>query len=541
MKHLKKQIKAIPTLYGILACIAVVLLLVIACTENVRVYEARSEQEQYTVEDVAFRETEDGSAPAGVRQTYIWTLPEQIEENSCLAFYTVHQYAEVYFDEGLMYSLTPQPDNRLGRTVGSNWVFVPIYPGDAGKEVRVEITPVYESFRGRTITFNMGTHLGIYLNRLKKDLPQIILSILAIIIGAVFVVTSLYNRLKSGNRQGGELIYLGIFSAIIGLWRLSDICFSPLMFPQNPLLLSDISLVMLMLTPVPLLLFIRSCSERTSHRMLDVVCLASVLVSAAEIVLQITDIMDIRDSLPATHVMIIVTVAAIMVNEAREWKQGKRSGKSRAMAVGFLMCTVGAILDLLLYYIREDSAGVLYTLVALLAYVILMGAASSRELNYRAHIDMHTGLYNKSCCSERFYEEGPAPKDTTVFMFDLNGLKQVNDTVGHEAGDDMIFQFADILRKNLPAKAFVGRYGGDEFVAILHPADEAAVHRALADVAGAVERYNRGEARVPISYAVGGAVSAEHPGEPMRKLLEAADTAMYGDKRRQYAAGQAGV
>ena len=168
--------------------------------------------------------------------------------------------------------------------------------------------------------------------------------------------------------------------------------------------------------------------------------------------------------------------------------------------------------------------------------VILTGAESSRELNYRAHIDMHTGLYNKSCCNEQFSGSETVQEPTAVFMFDLNGLKQVNDTMGHDTGDAMIFQFADILRKNLPARAFVGRYGGDEFIAILRPADGETIRKALDDVAGAVERYNGRDARVPISYAVGSASSADYPGEPMRTLLEKADTDMYEDKRLKHAA-----
>ena len=536
MRYWNKSEKIIPMLYGMLAFVSVMLLLVISQTENIETFAARNEQGQQTVENVAFLETEDISAPAGLLQTYRWTLPDQIEESCCLAFYTVHQYAEVYFDGELMYSLMPRAENRIGQTIGSNWVFVRLYPKDAGKEVRVEITPAYESARSRTITFYTGSHLRIYLNQLKQDLPQIVLSILAVLVGVVFTVLSLYNRFKRRNGQGGELIYLGIFSVIIGLWKLSDTRFSPLMFPQNPLLLSYISLVMLVLAPVPLMLFIRGCSGSTSRRMLDVVCLASVLSGVAVIALQTANIMDFRESLPATHVIIVLTAAAVTVNEIREWKRGKQSNRPRVMAAGFLMCTAGAILDLFLYYVNGNSSGILYTLVAFLAYVILTGIVSNRELNHRAHIDMHTGLYNKSCCNEQFSGSEPVQVPTTVFMFDLNGLKQVNDTMGHDAGDTLIVQFADILRKNLPAKTFVGRYGGDEFIAILRPADKKTVQRALEDVAGAVERYNLGDVQTPISYAVGSASSTDYPGEPMRVLLEKADTDMYGDKRLKHAA-----
>lgn len=532
--------KYIPVLYGVLACMAVALLLTVACTENVQVFTARDEQEQAVVEQVSFLETEDASTPAGVRQTYSWTLPEHVEEDYCLAFYTVHQYAEVYIDGQLMYSLTPRPDNRIEQTVGSNWIMIPLSFKDGGKEVRVEITPAYESFRSRAVTFYTGSCLRIYLNQLKKDLPQIVLSILAILIGAAFVGVSLFNRLRHGNHQGRNLVYLGLFSVIIGFWKLSDTRFSPLMFPRNPILLSHISLVMLLLAPVPLLLFLRSCSRNVSHRILDGVCILSALSAMAMVVLQAANIMDFRESLPASHAVILLASAAVMIDTVQRRREDGGSKGASTMTAGFLLCAVGALLDLIMYYVRRSSSGILYTLAAFLIYMIYTGIRSSRELNYRARIDMHTGLYNKSCCSEQFGEDGAAPEATAVFMFDLNGLKRVNDTEGHEAGDTIIVQFADILRKNMPARAFVGRYGGDEFVAVLHHADHGAVSRILRDMEEAVEQYNRGRAQVHISYAGGSALSTEHPGKTMRELLEEADAAMYADKRGKYAGSRNG-
>ena len=177
-----------------------------------------------------------------------------------------------------------------------------------------------------------------------------------------------------------------------------------------------------------------------------------------------------------------------------------------------------------------------------MTYVALTGILSNRELAHQAHIDMHTGLYNKSSCNEWLNSEDPVEEPTAVFMFDLNKLKTTNDTLGHDIGDIIIYEFADILRKNLPSRAFIGRYGGDEFIAILHPANDETVHRALADVADAVDRYNqRKDAQSPISYAVGTALSTMYPGETMRALLNRADTNMYEDKRLKHAGSQNGA
>ena len=54
-------------------------------------------------------------------------------------------------------------------------------------------------------------------------------------------------------------------------------------------------------------------------------------------------------------------------------------------------------------------------------------------------------------------------------FFDLNDLKEVNDTLGHIAGDTLIMNFAHIIRTSITSKRyFVGRYGGDEFIALLN-------------------------------------------------------------------------
>lgn len=60
---------------------------------------------------------------------------------------------------------------------------IPLYREDAGREVRVEITPVYENFRDRQIDFLIGSQLAIYRERLGKDLPQLILGMMAVFVG----------------------------------------------------------------------------------------------------------------------------------------------------------------------------------------------------------------------------------------------------------------------------------------------------------------------------------------------------------------------
>ena len=94
-------------------------------------------------------------------------------------------------------------------------------------------------------------------------------------------------------------------------------------------------------------------------------------------------------------------------------------------------------------------------------------STANSVLSYTAYLDKHTGLPNKSKCEELLNAPEELDLSTACIMFDLNNLKKINDAMGHQAGDDMIKGFAQLLRKATPPSDFVGRYGGDEFIVIL--------------------------------------------------------------------------
>ncbi len=87
---------------------------------------------------------------------------------------------------------------------------------------------------------------------------------------------------------------------------------------------------------------------------------------------------------------------------------------------------------------------------------------ANRQLEQKAYIDLHTGLPNKSKCEELFHNVEFIKTPTACIVFDMNNLKRVNDSLGHSIGDQLILNFARLLRNSIPAKHFVGRYGGDE-------------------------------------------------------------------------------
>lgn len=127
---------------------------------------------------------------------------------------------------------------------------------------------------------------------------------------------------------------------------------------------------------------------------------------------------------------------------------------------------------------------------------------------------------------------------SSLVYFDVNGLKPINDTHGHPAGDAALMRVADVLVENVRESDVVGRLGGDEFAVILSQADEATAAEKARDLVARIEEHplNWNNLDIPIGVAFG--TYTFRGGDSAHDALAAADRAMYEQKtasRRQSA------
>lgn len=153
-------------------------------------------------------------------------------------------------------------------------------------------------------------------------------------------------------------------------------------------------------------------------------------------------------------------------------------------------------------------------------------------LEKKAYIDVHTGLQNKNMCEELIRNKDCITQPTACIVFDINNLKQTNDTLGHLVGDKLIADFAGRIRSVVPEGDFAGRYGGDEFMIVLYGITDGAVDRLLAELQDKVDDYNSFGDKVPISYAYGWAVSTDYKNCTFKTLFNEADHCMYVNKQK---------
>ena len=102
-------------------------------------------------------------------------------------------------------------------------------------------------------------------------------------------------------------------------------------------------------------------------------------------------------------------------------------------------------------------------------------------LAHQATHDDLTGLANRKLLHAQVAVALSSAGPVALLMADLDGFKQINDRLGHGAGDDVLVRVAATLRRVVPSGGLVCRLGGDEFAILLHPAPSRAAALAVAD------------------------------------------------------------
>lgn len=157
-------------------------------------------------------------------------------------------------------------------------------------------------------------------------------------------------------------------------------------------------------------------------------------------------------------------------------------------------------------------------------------AALNRALQKKVYLDEATGLPNKNKCEELLSDFSLLEESIGVCVFDLNNLRIINNSMGHEMGDEYIRRFAMLLRESVPEEHFVGRAGGDEFIAIMKNQSHEQMQEILKRLRAHVWKYSEDHTDMPISYAAGYALSEDQEDCTMRTLFAEADKNMYINK-----------
>ena len=163
--------------------------------------------------------------------------------------------------------------------------------------------------------------------------------------------------------------------------------------------------------------------------------------------------------------------------------------------------------------------------------------AYEEQLTYNASHDLLTGLPNRSMLEDRLKHDFSLAKRhgyrIAVLFVDLDDFKPVNDTLGHDLGDQVLMEVAYRLKKGLRATDTVARLGGDEFVVVLPnvPAEQEALRKAELLLSSLANPYQVDHHELYLTASIGIALSNERTVNP-KELIRHADMAMYKAKQK---------
>jgi diguanylate cyclase (GGDEF)-like protein len=160
------------------------------------------------------------------------------------------------------------------------------------------------------------------------------------------------------------------------------------------------------------------------------------------------------------------------------------------------------------------------------------------QANYLANRDQLTGCYNRAFVQQHLQELRETSLDLeqhhVLIALDIDGFKLINDTFGHEVGDDILIEFASRIQHHLRGSDIVARMGGDEFLVILKEFDGGSqLNNRLADICREVRRpIASGALQLNITTSIGASVAQLSSVGDWSNVIKQADIALYHSKRK---------
>ena len=245
---------------------------------------------------------------------------------------------------------------------------------------------------------------------------------------------------------------------------------------------------------------------------------------------------------PLTYVM--VAAAALHPGSEELTTPGPLSTRMHPARLLLLGSSLG-LASISLILTEPDSAATRLVLVALsvllstavvtrFALTVRARESAQEALAYRATHDELTGTVNRVLLIDRIghaLTRTRRPEPLAVLYLDLDRFKSINDTLGHQVGDQLLVEVANRIKNTLRGSDTLGRFGGDEFVVLCEDIEPEVALKVAERVVAAVARpLHIGPATLHVTVSVGIAVRRGEPTQ-VDLLIRSADEAMYAAKR----------
>ena len=470
------------------------------------------------------------------------TIPDRVVGNQTMMFNTYLSSVNVILNDVSIYQYAMKRDEAED-IIGSGCHFVIIPRNSSGKTVHINVTAREDNAftNMETITFVPTTHAYSYYTHRKAS--TIFVSFFLVILGIILSIVGAITLLS--NSRNFQLTYIGLFSFFMGIWSMCNVKVLQI-FNINLSSCASVEYLSLFAATIPLVLLLSTVRKddtpksRLAIRLIALVFTIFVVVTS---ILHFTKIVHFSQMLSLFHGLVALSLIVFAVVGIRNRR--KRTPAQIVMFLGFLVLCLSFAADLVRFNVQKylmpnnphlyDSfipIGTLLFIILLLysfsqsTLAMIHDKAEQELLSYIAYHDDLCKIYNRAMCDKEFDRLDNSDENYSLVNLDLNGLKEINDNMGHAAGDKLLMSFAEILTKAFENVGTCYRMGGDEFIVIV-PEESAAFIPSCIDRMEILEKEGSKELNYPIEASYGIAARNEVKERSAAKVNSLADSRMY--------------
>ena len=468
-------------------------------------------------------------------------LPSDLDDDIYMTFRALYCSVVVDVEGETIYEYGVDPLVPLGHITGNVRILVPLSSEMAGKEVTIRMNAFY-TFNNDFYDIEFGYAGDIKTRIFYDNLLRLFLAALmsAIFIGSVGIAVA--NALERSLLNTRLLLNFAAFVLLINSWIVCSSDIPQILGKMNSTsaLISYVSLAML---PIPYSGFCEQLltKGKTFFTYSKMICWALPIV---EMIAFILGLFDPPQTLSLVHLSIFVISGASLVFAIMD----RKSGKTAKILLGsFIELIVAIVIGFACFYFAPSKGydatvfgiGLVIFLFMLFGLIVARQVSSIEERKYLeiykelAYSDILTGLGNRAGFDRdfsRLLEYKDRGTLFTLFMLDINYLKETNDRFGHQAGDQILMSFAECLRKVFDRHGTCYRLGGDEFAVICTglSVDAEELEKRLDDE---VEGYNKTHERKLSSARGFSSMIWMGENDFFNTIFKIADQRMYEDKQ----------
>lgn len=476
-------------------------------------------------------------------------LPNVSMEDPVVSFLVYHAVIDCYLDGELIYSYGHDLYEQ-NKAVGSDYYRIPIPSDFQNKELTLKFTVTEKNAFSSIHNIKLESCTNSYKSFLNSKIFIILIAVPMLLLGLVAFIFST-NTLFIYNTKI-KIVYISLFAISVSNWILSSNRIYNLI-SNNISLVSDIEFLSIYLAPISLLLFFYRIQRNILYkRILVILSHILLLFNIVVIILNHFNISHYCVFLSYFQIMASLCILFVIYTNFKGYKQKLQHEKVLTYGIIFFLavCVIDVIRFNLEKFLQITNVQLQISLVPFGAFVLIITFLYSygiemlnmlyknferQTLLKLAYVDVLTNIPNRAKCEVVINDlEKKTDSEIAVISLDLNNLKYVNDTYGHQYGDEMISKFSSILNDIFSDIAFIARMGGDEFIAILTDVENEKVEKALYDLSEALSNFNKTTtANYSLSVAYGYAIRHKNDNISLWYIYEIADKEMYKNKKIQ--------